>query len=104
MSTFTSQSLSLYNGADGRPVYISVEGQVYDVTSGSSFYGPGGPYQVFGGRECSRALALMAVDERECNADFTGLNEAQLKTLMQWKAKFNEKYPVVGVLVADSSG
>jgi membrane-associated progesterone receptor component len=99
MSTFTSQSLSLYNGADGRPVYISVEGQVHDVTSCSSFYGPGGPYQVFGGRECSRALALMAVDEKECNADLTGLNAAQLKTLSGWKERFNEKYPVVGRLI-----
>lgn len=101
MSTFTPESLLLYDGTNGRPVYLAVQGEVHDVTSGSSFYGPDGPYHVFSGRECSRALALMAVDVKECNGDLGGLSEDQLKTLQQWKSKFIEKYPVVGRLISE---
>lgn len=41
MSTITPDQLSRYNGLNGMPVYLSVKGQVYDVTSGAAFYGPG---------------------------------------------------------------
>ena len=56
----------------------------------------GGPYSVFAGRECSRALGRMAVDAAECNDDLSDLDERQLKTLSDWIRKFQDKYPVVG--------
>ncbi len=57
---------------------------------------PGGPYEVFAGRECSRALAIMKVDASECNDNLTDISEKQQKTLDDWIAKFNTKYKVVG--------
>ena len=99
-SSFTLATLSNYDGLhEGRPIYLSVSGQVHDVTSGASFYGPGGPYHAFAGKECARALALMSVDVRECTGDLTGLDETQVRTLDQWKKKLSEKYPVVGHLL-----
>ena len=33
MRTFTLEELSQYNGKDGRPAYVAVDGVVYDVTN-----------------------------------------------------------------------
>ena len=52
----------------------------------------GGPYEAFAGRECARALALMAVDPKECNDELGDLDERQLKTLEDWIHKFQTKY------------
>lgn len=36
---FTVESLAKYNGKDGKPAYIAVDGLVYDVTDNSSWKG-----------------------------------------------------------------
>ena len=38
---FTMQELLQYNGKDDERVLIAVNGKVFDVTDGKSFYGPG---------------------------------------------------------------
>ncbi|KAJ3699053.1 hypothetical protein LUZ61_002758 [Rhynchospora tenuis] len=97
---FTAAQLKAYDGSDeSKPIYLSVKGTVYDVTSGKSFYGPGGPYAVFAGRECARALAKMTKEESECTADVDDLSEKEATTLADWEKKFQAKYPVVGRLV-----
>ena len=52
---FTLKQLRPYDGTgdDGR-VLVAVNGRVYDVTKGTRFYGPGGPYSGFAGRDASR--------------------------------------------------
>ncbi|PNW73754.1 hypothetical protein CHLRE_13g571450v5 [Chlamydomonas reinhardtii] len=95
--TFTVEELLAYDGSDAsKPVYIAVKGVVYDVSASREFYGKGGPYEAFAGRECSRALAIMKVDAAECNGNLDDCTEKQLKTLDDWIAKFNTKYAVVG--------
>lgn len=54
-----------------------------------------GQYHVFAGRECSRALAMMSTDEKDCSNKLDDLNEQQKNTLEEWIVKF-KKYPVVG--------
>jgi membrane-associated progesterone receptor component len=63
------------------------------------FYGPGGPYALFAGREASRALALMSFDPRDLNGNLEGLSEPELEVLQDWEYKFMEKYVKVGQLV-----
>ncbi|GLI61975.1 hypothetical protein VaNZ11_004541 [Volvox africanus] len=100
--TFTASELSTYNGSDGdKPVYIAVKGIVYDVSAARDFYGKGGPYEIFAGRECSRALAIMKVDLAACNDDLADCTAQQLKTLEDWITKFNSKYAVVGKLTLE---
>ena len=54
------------------PVYLAVRGKVFDVTSGRNFYGPGGPYQNFAGRDASRGLACGSFDEDMLTEDLQG--------------------------------
>ncbi len=38
------ENLAQFNGHEGRPIYISLKGQIFDVTAGATFYGPGEGY------------------------------------------------------------
>lgn len=106
--TFTPRTLLPFNGTEGQPVYLAVRGRVFDVTSGRNFYGPGGPYENFAGRDASRGLALHSFDEEVLTKDLdgplddlAGLDDEALDSLRGWEERFESKYLVVGRLVAE---
>jgi membrane-associated progesterone receptor component len=39
--TYTPKTLEPFNGKDGGRILLSIDGIVFDVTAGRSFYGPG---------------------------------------------------------------
>ena len=91
------------------PVYLAVRGQVFDVSAGRNFYGPGGPYENFAGRDASRGLACGSFDEDMLTKDLhgplddlKGLGDDEMGALADWESRFTEKYMVVGKLVAVS--
>ncbi|KAI1846776.1 hypothetical protein JX265_004745 [Neoarthrinium moseri] len=105
--TFTPHTLLPYNGLNNMPVYLAVRGRVFDVTSGRNFYGPGGPYENFAGRDASRGLACHSFDEDMLTKDLDGpldkldgLGEEEFESLRGWEERFESKYLVVGRLVA----
>lgn len=67
------------------------------------FYGPGGPYALFAGRDASRALALMSFDPKDLTGNIEGLSESELEVLQDWEYKFMEKYVKVGQLVSKNA-
>lgn len=96
----TEEELRAYDGSDpNKPLLMAIKGKIYDVSSSRMFYGPGGPYAFFAGREASRALALMSFDPRDLNGNLEGLSEPELEVLQDWEYKFMEKYVKVGQLV-----
>ncbi|CAA9966318.1 hypothetical protein P3342_013148 [Pyrenophora teres f. teres] len=104
--TFTPPTLFPYNGLNNMPVYLAVRGRVFDVTAGRNFYGPGGPYANFAGRDASRGLACGSFDEDMLTKDLDGpldtlgdLDAEQMEALRGWEERFEEKYLVVGKLV-----
>ena len=104
--TFTPPELKPYNGENSMPVYLAVRGQVFDVSSGRNFYGPGGPYENFAGRDASRGLACNSFDEDMLTKDLNGpldkldgLGPDEMEALQGWEERFSEKYIVVGKLV-----
>ncbi|KAF2398488.1 putative DNA damage response protein [Trichodelitschia bisporula] len=108
--TFTPPTLLPYNGENSMPVYLAVRGKVFDVSSGRNFYGPGGPYANFAGRDASRGLACGSFDESMLTKDLNGpldtlqgLDDEQLEALKGWEERFMDKYLVVGKLVAVGS-
>ncbi|XP_030381293.1 membrane-associated progesterone receptor component 1 [Scaptodrosophila lebanonensis] len=99
---FTVQELRSYDGnqPDGR-VLVAVNGNVYDVTKGKRFYGPGGPYATFAGRDASRNLATFSVaaNEKDDYDDLSDLNAMEMDSVNEWEMQFKEKYEFVGKLL-----
>lgn len=86
-------------GGEGR-ILIAVNGKVFDVTRGKKFYGPGGPYSAFGGKDASRSLATFAIDAvRDTYDDLSDLNTMQMDSVREWEMQFTEKYDFVGRLL-----
>lgn len=67
------------------------------------FYGPGGPYALFAGKDASRALALMSFDPKDLTGNTEGLSASELEVLQDWEYKFMEKYVKVGQLVSKNT-
>lgn len=62
------------------------------------FYGPGGPYALFAGKDASRALAKMSFEEKDLTGDISGLGPFELDALQDWEYKFMSKYVKVGTI------
>ncbi|KAL6997835.1 Membrane steroid-binding protein 2 [Sarracenia purpurea var. burkii] len=101
LGDLTEEELRAYDGSDPeKPLLMAVKGQVYDVSRSRMFYGPGGPYGLFAGRDASRALALMSFDPQDLTGNIEGLSASDLDVLQDWEYKFMEKYIKVGQLVS----
>lgn len=97
---FTPEQLIQYNGTDpSKPIYVAIKGRVFDVTTGKSFYGPGGAYAMFAGKDASRALAKMSKNDEDVTPSLDGLTEKEVGVLSDWEKKFEAKYPVAGRVV-----
>ncbi|MCJ1396886.1 hypothetical protein MMC11_000076 [Xylographa trunciseda] len=107
---FTPPELKPFNGENSMPVYLAVRGRIFDVTPGRNFYGPGGPYENFAGRDATRGLACGSFDEDMLTKNLDGpldklegLGPEEMEALRGWEERFSEKYLVVGKLVAVGS-
>lgn len=75
---FTLRELNKFDGSDpALPIYLAFSGNVYDVTSGKSYYQPGGVYHYLAGRDASVELHIAGGEI------------------------IKRKYPVVGRLITD---
>ncbi|XP_014214179.1 membrane-associated progesterone receptor component 1 [Copidosoma floridanum] len=98
---FTVEELKPYNGTgpDGR-ILVAVNGNVFDVTKGARYYGPGGPYSAFGGRDASRGLATFSIDPgKDAYDDLSDLNSDEMNSVREWEEQFKERYDYVGKLL-----
>nr|CAH59414.1 hypothetical protein [Plantago major] len=98
----TTEQLKQYDGSDpSKPIYVAIRGKIYDVTTGKSFYGPGGTYCLFSGKDASRALAKMSKNEEDVVSSLHGLSDKEIGVLDDWEKKFQAKYPLVGTVIAN---
>ena len=56
-------SAAAVNATRGRPLWLSICGQVFDVTAGARHYGSGGGYSFFTGRDGTRAFVTGEFNE-----------------------------------------
>ena len=74
----TPDQLALYNGTDPKqPIYLAINGTIFDVSEGRHSYGPGGGYSVFAGRDATRAFVTGCFLE-DRTSDLRGAEEVYL--------------------------
>nr|ACJ85430.1 unknown [Medicago truncatula]AFK47952.1 unknown [Medicago truncatula] len=104
LGEITEEELKAYDGNDhDKPLLMAIKGQIYDVSQSRMFYGPGGPYALFAGKDASRALAKMSFDEKDLTGDISGLGPFELDALQDWEYKFMEKYVKVGTIKKEAT-
>ncbi|CAI5755943.1 unnamed protein product [Candida verbasci] len=101
---FTPKTLAKYNGKDSPKIFIAVKNRVFDVTQGAQFYGPGGPYENFSGRDASRGLSKNSFDTEVLTPidqpidKLLDLTDVEKETLDGWEEHFENRYKIVGTL------
>ncbi|KAF1811488.1 cytochrome b5, partial [Eremomyces bilateralis CBS 781.70] len=71
----TDAELKQYDGSDpNTPIYVALNGTIYDVTGGRRIYGPGGSYNIFAGRDATRAFITGCFAE-DLTPDTRGVEE-----------------------------
>ncbi|XP_038999445.1 membrane steroid-binding protein 2-like [Hibiscus syriacus] len=95
----SEEELKQCDGSDPKkPLLMAIKGQIYDVSQSRMFYGPGGPYASFAGKDASRALAKMSFEENDLTGDISGLGPFELDALQDWEYRFMRKYVKVGTI------
>jgi len=95
----TKTELALYDGSDGSPgLYLAMMGVVYDVSKGKEYYGPGGGYSFFAGKDSTRAFVSGQFDEEGLVEDVSGLSSGDYLGLEEWGSFYEKDYVRVGLL------
>lgn len=84
--------------ADGGPILLAADGEVFNVGTGRNFYGPGGEYALFAGRDATRLLAKMRTELESADEAARPLSIAERLTLAGWVFTLRSKYELVGRL------
>jgi predicted heme/steroid binding protein len=57
LKVFTANELAQYDGVNPKlPIYLALDGLVYDISKGREFYQIGGPYHDLAGKDSSKEL------------------------------------------------
>lgn len=93
--------------AESGPILLAADGEVFNVGVGRNFYGPGGEYALFAGRDATRLLAKMRTELETDDEAIKPLSIAERLTLAGWMFTLRGKYELVGRLapqVAEGDG
>ncbi|KAJ4448221.1 hypothetical protein ANN_10235 [Periplaneta americana] len=103
---FTKEELSKHSEAN-QGLYLAILGKVYDVGKGEKYYGTGGNYHFFTGRDGSRAFITGDFTESGLTDDVIGLSEQELTSLHEWAQFYHKQYKYLGKVIGkyyDSNG
>jgi membrane-associated progesterone receptor component len=103
LKPFTLEELAKYSGKEGSPIYISIGGKVFDCSAGVGFYGPGGAYELFAGRDISLAAAKFSKEEKYLDSpDLTNITPAEKDSFFHFYNMLYGKYPMIGTLLGST--
>ncbi|EJD43955.1 cytochrome b5 [Auricularia subglabra TFB-10046 SS5] len=106
--TYTPKTLAPHNGLNGARILLAIKGMVFDVTAGGSFYGPGGAYGNFSGRDASRGMAKQSFDDEMLTPidrpldKLEDLTPSEIENMNGWLEFFQGKYIYCGELVENT--
>ncbi|KAH9017989.1 cytochrome b5 [Lactarius pseudohatsudake] len=99
---FSESLLARFDGTiEGIPIYIAIDGDVFDVSSNRRVYGPGGLLRAHvrapAGVDAARAFGTGCFKDHRTH-DLRGLSESELQGVAHWKKFFGEhkSYDQVG--------
>ncbi|XP_014676778.1 PREDICTED: neuferricin-like [Priapulus caudatus] len=96
-NTLTNEVLARYTGDAGSDgLYLALLGKVYDVSKGSSHYGPGGGYHGFAGKDGTRAFVTGQFDADGLIPEVDGLSHQDYLGLEEWEKFYKKDYKYVG--------
>ncbi|KAF2715687.1 hypothetical protein K504DRAFT_457834 [Pleomassaria siparia CBS 279.74] len=73
--SLTDAELLAYDGSDpAKPIYLALNGTIYDVSANRATYAPGGSYSFFSGRDAARAF-LTGCFKEDATPDLRGVEE-----------------------------
>ncbi|KAG6885252.1 hypothetical protein C0993_004109 [Termitomyces sp. T159_Od127] len=86
---FSERLLAEHDGSvPGRPIYLAIDGDVYDVSKGAA-YQPGGSYAILAGVDAARAFGTGCFKTHR-TYDLRGLTERELNSVNHWKSFYAE--------------
>ncbi|KAG6919324.1 hypothetical protein DXG01_007457 [Tephrocybe rancida] len=86
---FSERLLGEHDGSvAGRPIYLAIDGDVYDVSKGTA-YQPGGSYAILAGVDAARAFGTGCFKTHRTH-DLRGLTEKELRGVAHWKKFYME--------------
>jgi predicted heme/steroid binding protein len=99
----SSAELAMHDGADtSKPIYVSLGGFVFDVSSSRRHYRRGETYNCLAGRDATLAFVSGDLSEEGIGSATphvgASMTEEQKSNLDRWVQFFKESYPQVGVL------
>lgn len=77
MLQLTDAQLSAFTGVDEtKPIYVALNQTIFDVSASPAFYGPGGHYHHFAGKDATRAwVSTCFKGEEQLTWDMRGVDE-----------------------------
>ncbi|OUM52257.1 hypothetical protein BVG19_g1429 [[Candida] boidinii] len=91
--TLTIEELSKYNGSNvNLPIYLSLNGTIYDVSANRGLYAIGGSYNLLTGKDATRAFVTGCLNKRdEYTYDLRNLDPQVVeKSIKNWVKYFDK--------------
>mmetsp|Transcript_29845 Transcript_29845/g.42383 ORF Transcript_29845/g.42383 Transcript_29845/m.42383 type:complete len:203 (-) Transcript_29845:163-771(-) len=96
----TLEELAEYDGKEeGKPIWLSILGEVYDVSKGPEHYGAKRGYNIFAGRDGSVPYITGKFTPEEASKSLSVLKSGECHSLEQWRQFYydEKKYPFQGL-------
>jgi membrane-associated progesterone receptor component len=116
---YTQEQLGEFDGSDpSKPIYVAIkglslsllvtlhadgyEGTIFDVSKKVDVYGKGKSYNLFAGKDASKALGMSSLKPEDAVSDYSALPENERNVLEEWYLFFEYVYHLA-ILLAHMS-